>query len=39
MEVPDFVELTRDMDITVRCIEFMPFEGELISSRLRSAFH
>lgn len=27
MEVPDFVEMTRDMDITVRAIEFMPFEG------------
>lgn len=27
MEVPDFVELTREMDITVRMIEYMPFEG------------
>lgn len=26
-EVPDFVNLTRDMDITVRFIEYMPFEG------------
>ncbi|BGP14861.1 hypothetical protein JCM10213v2_002816, partial [Rhodosporidiobolus nylandii] len=25
-EVPDFVELTRDSDITVRFIEYMPFE-------------
>lgn len=28
-EVPDFVNLTRDMDITVRFIEYMPFEGAL----------
>lgn len=28
MEVPDFVELTREMDITVRMIEYMPFEGD-----------
>ncbi|SCV67696.1 BQ2448_5307 [Microbotryum intermedium] len=27
-EVPQFVELTKDMDITVRFIEYMPFEGE-----------
>lgn len=26
-EVADFVNLTRDMDITVRFIEYMPFEG------------
>ena len=26
-EVPDFVELTRERDITVRFIEYMPFEG------------
>ncbi|BGP46974.1 hypothetical protein JCM10450v2_002826 [Rhodotorula kratochvilovae] len=26
MEVPQFVELTRDSDITVRFIEYMPFE-------------
>jgi len=26
-EVPDFVELTRDKDISVRFIEFMPFTG------------
>ena len=28
-EVVDFVNLTRDMDITVRFIEYMPFEGAL----------
>ena len=26
-EVPDFVEMTRDKDISVRFIEFMPFTG------------
>ncbi|GAA5879460.1 hypothetical protein JCM8547_008150 [Rhodosporidiobolus lusitaniae] len=39
MEVADFVELTRDSDITVRFIEYMPFEdnrwssSKLVSSR------
>lgn len=32
MEVPAFVELTKDMDITVRFIEYMPFEGMLFQS-------
>jgi len=27
MEVSDFVELTKNEDITVRFIEYMPFEG------------
>ena len=26
-EVPDFVEMTRNKDISVRFIEFMPFAG------------
>ena len=26
-EVPDFVEMTREKDISVRFIEFMPFTG------------
>lgn len=26
-EVPDFVELTKEKDISVRFIEFMPFAG------------
>jgi len=30
-EVPDFVELTRERDITVRFIEYMPFEGAFVS--------
>lgn len=31
MEVQDFVELTRKMAITIRFIEYMPFEGKLSS--------
>lgn len=27
MEVPDFVHLTKDNDLSVRFIEFMPFTG------------
>lgn len=27
MEVPQFVEMTKDKNITVRFIEYMPFEG------------
>ena len=26
-EVPDFVEITREKDVSVRFIEFMPFTG------------
>jgi molybdenum cofactor biosynthesis enzyme MoaA len=26
-EVPDFVEMTREKDVSVRFIEFMPFTG------------
>jgi len=26
-EVPDFVEITRERDVSVRFIEFMPFTG------------
>jgi molybdenum cofactor biosynthesis enzyme MoaA len=26
-EVPDFVEMTREKDISIRFIEFMPFTG------------
>lgn len=32
-EVPDFVELTRNQDITVRFIEYMPFEDNRWSTR------
>ena len=28
MEVPQFLELTKDIPISVRFIEFMPFTGE-----------
>lgn len=27
VEVPDFVEMTREKDVSVRFIEFMPFTG------------
>lgn len=33
-EVADFVALTRDQNITVRFIEYMPFEGEFWAPRL-----
>lgn len=36
-EIPAFVELTKEMDITVRFIEYMPFEGKS-SSFLLSSF-
>ncbi|GAA5975395.1 hypothetical protein JCM10908_005148 [Rhodotorula pacifica] len=32
-EVPDFVQLTRDQDITVRFIEYMPFEDNRWSTQ------
>jgi molybdenum cofactor biosynthesis enzyme MoaA len=37
MEVPDFVELTKEMDIAVRFIEYMPFEGRLFVLSLDEA--
>ena len=33
-EIVDFVELTRDMDVEVRFIEFMPFSGQFCVSAL-----
>ncbi|GJN87650.1 hypothetical protein Rhopal_000605-T1 [Rhodotorula paludigena] len=33
MEVPQFVELTRDRDITIRFIEYMPFEDNRWSTQ------
>lgn len=33
MEVPQFVEMTKDKKITVRFIEYMPFEGARDVSR------
>lgn len=32
-EICDFVELTRDKPINVRFIEFMPFDGNVWSSK------
>lgn len=37
-EIPAFVELTKEMDITVRFIEYMPFEGKSSSFLLSSPF-